>query len=595
MIERLIWVVPLVVAVLGAWRPRAGLVALAAALPLFGSAPGGPYLAALDVAGIAAILTAWRGGRPRPAALTWPAAAFVAVGLASLVPSPYLPPSWQPSVLLGLLRALPGVESWPALASWRAAADLLLGWGLFLAARRAFAGRSVLPLVWGLLSGLAVTVALGLLSFAGLMSLDAYRPEVNDERLSSLFFLSGWLSQYLVLLCPLALVAMAGGRRWLQRAGLLLLSGTLAGIVLTQQRGAWVALLAQLVFWAAIGLRGRWRPAAARRLVLGGALAVGLSALVVIGAGAALEQLWARAGDVESGLTPRLAVWEVAVELVSERPLLGWGLGAWVPAHDLARPHDGSPSRFRGTSHNLYLHLAAERGVLGLASLALLAWAAGACLRRPAEGQETLALTLAVSLVGLAAYGLIQYLFHLRTLGWTFWLLAACVALASRHRGPGVVGRAGRALTLGALLLLPLRAALFEPPAYAGNREFGFHAAEFSPPVGYFRWTEGSAGIRIPCDGEVLFLSLANGHPRAGARPVLVEIFVDGRPHASLELAGGWQELRFRFDPPRREWVEVRLETTPTFRPFSDYLGDPAVESFDIRSLGVAVQGPRCE
>ena len=63
MIERLIWVVPLAVAALGSWRPRAGLVVLAAALPLFGSPPGGPYLAALDVAGLAAILTAWRGGR----------------------------------------------------------------------------------------------------------------------------------------------------------------------------------------------------------------------------------------------------------------------------------------------------------------------------------------------------------------------------------------------------------------------------------------------------------------------------------------------------------------------------------------------------
>ena len=52
-------------------------------------------------------------------------------------------------MLLELLRALPSVETWPALATWRAAADLPLGFGLFLAVRRAFAGRSAAPLATG--------------------------------------------------------------------------------------------------------------------------------------------------------------------------------------------------------------------------------------------------------------------------------------------------------------------------------------------------------------------------------------------------------------------------------------------------------------
>ena len=68
------------------------------------------------------------------------ALAFVVVGFTSLVPSPYLPPAWTPDVLLRLAQALPGVEGWSALYTWRAAADLLLGWGLFLSVRRVFAG-----------------------------------------------------------------------------------------------------------------------------------------------------------------------------------------------------------------------------------------------------------------------------------------------------------------------------------------------------------------------------------------------------------------------------------------------------------------------
>ena len=58
--EILVWIVPLLVAGLGVWKPYLGLVALAASLPLFGSPPGGPYLGALDAAAIAAILTSIR-------------------------------------------------------------------------------------------------------------------------------------------------------------------------------------------------------------------------------------------------------------------------------------------------------------------------------------------------------------------------------------------------------------------------------------------------------------------------------------------------------------------------------------------------------
>lgn len=57
MIERLIWLVPAAVLVAGVWRPKAAILVLVAALPLFGSPPGGPYLAALDVAALAVLLT----------------------------------------------------------------------------------------------------------------------------------------------------------------------------------------------------------------------------------------------------------------------------------------------------------------------------------------------------------------------------------------------------------------------------------------------------------------------------------------------------------------------------------------------------------
>jgi hypothetical protein len=143
--ERLVWLVPAAVVAAGLARPRAALVALAASLPLFGASRGGPYLGALDAACLAAILLSLRGRRPERTGLDLAVLAFAAVGLASFVPLAWRPPSWEPRVLAALPHALANASTASGLFAWRAALDLLLGAGLYLAARRAFAGRSLRP------------------------------------------------------------------------------------------------------------------------------------------------------------------------------------------------------------------------------------------------------------------------------------------------------------------------------------------------------------------------------------------------------------------------------------------------------------------
>ena len=68
--------------------------------------------------------------------------AFVAVAVASFFPLAYRPPAWSPSVLAGLLGVLSELGGWSVVFTWRALADLVLGWALFLAILRAYSGRS---------------------------------------------------------------------------------------------------------------------------------------------------------------------------------------------------------------------------------------------------------------------------------------------------------------------------------------------------------------------------------------------------------------------------------------------------------------------
>lgn len=141
--ERLVWLAPLAIAAAGAYRPRWALFLFAACLPLFGSPPGGPYLAAFDLAAVAVVLISLRAPRPATSSLTWPVLALLFVGFASLIPIAYHPPSWYPASLLRLASTLPEAESWSALYTWRAALDLALGVALFHAACRLLRFSSV--------------------------------------------------------------------------------------------------------------------------------------------------------------------------------------------------------------------------------------------------------------------------------------------------------------------------------------------------------------------------------------------------------------------------------------------------------------------
>ncbi|MDH3743587.1 MAG: O-antigen ligase family protein [Acidobacteriota bacterium] len=589
MFETLIWLVPLAVAVLGAWRPRAGLVVLVATLPFFGAPPGGPYMSALDLAAIAAILTAWRGHWPERSALNWAAAAFILVSLMTLIPSPYAPPSWRPLTLLALLQSLPEVESWSALYTWRSAADLILGFGLFLATQRAFAGRSIRPLCWAMLAGLGAVMILGLASQAELIDLSPYRPAYASSggRLQSVFFLTGWLSEYLVLATPVGVAVLATGRRRMK--SLVPAVGVLSVvcIALTLQRGAWVALAGQMIFSAFLLIRHQ-RPTRrqTRRLAQTAAASIAMITIVLVASGSA-SGIVKRATDIQSGFTTRAPLWKAAIQMFVKRPLSGQGLGAFSPAYShLHAKASEDRKRFHSSAHNLYLQVVAERGAVGLAGLGLLIAAGIASLAKPKPDQQMLALGLAASLFGALIYGLVQYMMYVRAIHWMLWFLLACSGLVAQRR-EGQIPKAVLALLAVGLLLVPIRLLpAAKPLPFAGNRSFGFHDQEHDS-VGPFRWTGRRAALRLERGRGDLILSFANGHPQGSKRPVTVEVGIDGTIVTTLPIRDGWEEHKIAVPASARNWVLLTIEAQPTFRPFNDFASE------DVRSLGIAMREPK--
>ena len=153
----------------------------------------------------------------------------------------------------------------------------------------------------------------------------------------------------------------------------------LIGLFMTLSRAGLVALGAALV--AAVALAGRRR--------LGIALIVGAVGLTVLGyfSLAASEQARERVTTIGNG-TGRTDIWTVALRMVGDDPVRGVGAGNFqtVSVHYLLRPGSILRDEFivdrPQVAHNMYLHVLAELGIVGLALfLALLAAGVSAAWR----------------------------------------------------------------------------------------------------------------------------------------------------------------------------------------------------------------------
>jgi hypothetical protein len=296
----------------------------------------------------------------------------------------------------------------------------------------------------------------------------------------------------------------------------------------------------------------------------------------------------------------RTWVWKASLEATQRRPMLGWGIGSFSPVLDLEVTSGTSHRQIWLTAHSTYFMLLAERGLLGLAALGLVGLATLSALRGSLRGESRERRILAVGLLlgaaGFASYGLVQYLFFPRAVGLLVWVLLGSVAVLDCGGRKHSMDRIALGLMALALVMIPIRAMAYEPPPARGSRSYGFHASEKREKPGSHQWTTGHAARRLEWEGETLLLEIANGHPRAGERPVSVEVLIDSVVVSQVEARGGWEEHRIDVGPPTKDSLVLELRVRPTFRPFSDYRRYPDFpDSRDIRRLGIAVGNIRWE
>ncbi|MDN3522075.1 O-antigen ligase family protein [Halomonas ramblicola] len=268
--------------------------------------------------------------------------------------------------------------------------DRLAKWFLFIGLAWWLGGNTRATLLaWGL--GLAGLVAVVFWPEGSLeqwrLGLQGVRAEfaIRNSQHDSMLFGSGLLG--LVCFagrCWHGQGALAWSRRLLWTLALAVCA---VGIVITQTRAVWLALLVvlpllpALAWWGAgrrLPRKAWWGLAAAAGMIVAGALAFHQPVTERL---ADENRIIARAleGDWQSipysSVGNRLLTWRASLDWIAERPLVGWG----EEGRSLVIEHtDWLPEKTQalyGHLHNTFLELLVSYGLLGLAVvLALIAW-----------------------------------------------------------------------------------------------------------------------------------------------------------------------------------------------------------------------------
>lgn len=230
------------------------------------------------------------------------------------------------------------------------------------------------------------------------------------------------------LLFPLTFVTV-----WLSCSGLALRQRVLLGVgwglmifalLFSLTRGVWLAYLVVLLL---LGIIRGGRTLAG---VTGGTVILGVF-LVTAGAGVQ-ERVWSTFDFVQN--LPRSQIWQANIDMIKERPLLGWGYGNYRKFRDPFYQRYPQADH-TGHAHNAFLQVAVDSGLIGLAALLYFFWS---LLRKGWETYQRLSsdreplrsftLGAFLSIVGFLVGGLTQHNFGDAEVVIVMWAIAGLMA-----------------------------------------------------------------------------------------------------------------------------------------------------------------------
>ena len=194
-----------------------------------------------------------------------------------------------------------------------------------------------------------------------------------------------------------------------------------AAFILTQSRGAWVSLgFALLIMLLLMVIRNKSRA----RIVIILTLAIVAAVSLIYFAGDMMSSRIATitaAGEDEDVSSGRFKIWQGAIGMIKERPLIGVGIGNFDAGFYRYRP-EGFNAR-AVYAHNDYLHMAAEMGII---APFIMLWIFIAAIRNGFRKKDTspYAFGCVIGILSLALHGMVDFNFHIpaNMILFTVWL-----------------------------------------------------------------------------------------------------------------------------------------------------------------------------
>lgn len=199
--------------------------------------------------------------------------------------------------------------------------------------------------------------------------------------------------------------------------GLVLVATALGSLVLSFSRGGWLGFGVSIVLFFGFSLQDRkvkWRTVITAVIII---------AVMV----AALFTFFPRVQDrFLSGFSyqsnmDRIVIWQAAIDMIKDNPLLGLGGGAFPLAYDQYRV--GTGTTIMAFAHNIILQTAAEFGLLGLAAFAMFVGVAIVRGWAVARYGGVLCQALYSGYLGILAHELVDDVTYGMNVGGLFWLI----------------------------------------------------------------------------------------------------------------------------------------------------------------------------
>ncbi len=257
---------------------------------------------------------------------------------------------------------------------------------------------------------------------------DAERFPLLRRRMYSTLGNPNLLGAYLLMAIGMVgAILLTAKQKMIRGLAIFLLAIWLPVLALTYSRGAWVSGVAMVTLLAVLR----------DRRFLG--VLVMIPVFLLCYHGQLAVRLWSLFSGTDTSVMLRYAFWHSTWQMILDHPWLGVGWGAYwemYPRYDYF-VHNADVIIYH--AHNMYLNMASETGLFGLA-LFLAAfighgWGAWQLYRNATQPlEEAVGLGMLLVIIGLGVNGVADYNLFNRTVGLAFWTLAAVTAAVWKNK-----------------------------------------------------------------------------------------------------------------------------------------------------------------